>query len=101
MNRDRHFLGFLRVRRMRRSVHDVAVAARARAGAAEDHERRRAVMPALADVGAVRLLADGVESEPAHQLLEPAIVLRARRAHLQPVGFGLAWSFAELALSRL
>ena len=53
----------LLVRRLRRAVGDVAVAARARAGVAEDHERRGAVVPALADVRAVRLFADRVQPE--------------------------------------
>ena len=56
---------------------------------AEDHERGGAVVPALADVGAVRLLADGVEPELAHQPLEAVVVLGAGRAHLQPLGLGL------------
>ena len=65
---------------------DVAVAARPRAGVAEDHERRRAVVPALADVRAVGFLADGVQAERPHQPLEAVVVLRPRRAHLQPLG---------------
>ena len=42
-------------------------------------------MPALADVRAVGFLADGVQAKVAHQPLEPEIVLRAWRAHLQPL----------------
>ena len=49
-------------------------AARARADVAEDHERRRPVMPALADVRAARVLADGVQLQLAHDALEPQVV---------------------------
>ena len=89
MNGARHLDRLVLVGRLRRAVRDVAVAARARAGVAEDHERRGAVVPALADVRAVRFLADGVETEVAHQALEAEVVLGAGRADLQPVGLGL------------
>jgi hypothetical protein len=61
-----------------------AETAPARADVAEDHERRRAVMPALTDVRAVRFLTDSVQVELAHELLEPEVVWAARRAHLEP-----------------
>ena len=57
----------------------VAEAAPARAGVAQDHERGGAPLPALADVGAVRLLADGVQRLAAHQALDVAVG-RARPA---------------------
>ena len=50
----------------RLAVRHRAVGAGARADVAEDHEGRRAVVPALADVGAARVLADGVELQVAH-----------------------------------
>ena len=65
VNRARDIGRLVRIRRLRRAVHDVAVAARARARVAEDHERRGAMMPALADVRAVRFLADRVQAERA------------------------------------
>ena len=73
-------------RRARLARVDVAVAARARAGVAEDLERRRAAAPALGDVRAARLLADRVQALAVEQLahLEVARV-RARRAHLHPL----------------
>jgi hypothetical protein len=74
------------VRRMLGSSRvDVAVAARARAGLAEDLERRGAAPPALGDVGAASFLADGVELLAVDELphLEVAGV-RARRPHLHP-----------------
>ena len=51
----------------------VAEAAAAGADVAEDHEGRRAALPALADVGAVGLLADGVQVVGADRRLEPAV----------------------------
>src|SRR4029079_14276773 len=55
---------------------------------AEDHERGGAVVPALADVRAIRFLAHRVQPELAHDALEPEIVLRPRRADLEPLGLG-------------
>ena len=49
---------------------DRAEAAAARAHVAEEHHRRGALAPALADVGAARLFADRVEIELAERLLE-------------------------------
>jgi hypothetical protein len=51
---------------------DVAEAAGAGADVAQDHDGERAVVPTLADVGAARALADGVEAE----LLELAVISR-------------------------
>ena len=48
------------------------------------------MVPALADVRAARFLADGVQVQAAHQPLEPQVARRSRRAHLQPLGLGLA-----------
>ena len=73
-----------------RAVRHGAVGAGARADVAEDHERRRAVVPALADVGAARVLAHGVQLQVLHDPLEPEVVVRPGRADLQPVGLGLA-----------
>src|SRR5687768_2137639 len=42
-------------------------------------------MPALADVGAVRLFAHGVQSQLAHQALDADVVVGARRPDLQPL----------------
>ena len=62
----------------------VAEAAAAGADVAEDHEGRGAALPALADVGAVGLLADGVEVVGADRRLQPPVVGPARRRHFQP-----------------
>jgi len=46
------------------------------------------VVPALADVGAVSALANGVELERAGQLLEGVVVFADRGACLEPLGLG-------------
>src|SRR5690606_39032738 len=68
---------------------DGAEATAARALVAEHHERHRRVRaaPALADVRATRLLADGVEVEPARQVEEPCVSFAARSADLEPGRF--------------
>src|SRR5207249_3722674 len=60
--------------RGRTSVGDGAISAIAGAHIAEDHEGGGAVLPALADIGAVSFLTDGMEVELAHQLLEPQVI---------------------------
>src|SRR6201994_315088 len=69
---------------------DVAEAAAARARVAEDHERRGAALPALADVRARGLLADGVQVLRADQLGQLAVALPAGRGHLEPRRLALA-----------
>src|SRR6266540_3535856 len=65
----------------------VAVAARARAGVAEDLEGRRSAAPALGDVGAASLLADREQVVPVDQLLDVEVArVGARRAYLHPLG---------------
>jgi len=70
------------------SMRHGTVRARPRAHLAENHERRRAVVPALADVGALGFLAHGVELQLPHEVPQPCVVRRPGRAHLQPFGFG-------------
>ena len=77
-------LGFRGIDRPRPAVRDGAVRAGARADVAEDHERRRPVVPALADVGTARFLAHRVQVEIAHQPLEAQVARRPRRTDLQP-----------------
>ena len=69
---------------------DVAEAAAARAGVAEDHERRRAALPAVADVRAGGLLADRVQALVADHPVELAVALPARRRHLEPARLAAA-----------
>ena len=63
-----------------------AVAAGAGADVAENHEGGALALPALADVGAARLLADGVEFGLAQQFLHAQVALAAGHAHLEPLG---------------
>jgi hypothetical protein len=72
--------------RLRTPVSDRAVPARACADIAEDHEGRRAVRPALADVRALRFFTHRMQVQIAHQALEPEIRGGTGRTHLQPVG---------------
>src|SRR3954449_5459900 len=65
---------------------DVAEAAGAGAGIAEDHDRRGALVPAVPDVRAVGLLADGVEVQAAEQALQIVVVVARRHSGLDPVG---------------
>ena len=80
---------------------DVAVAARAGARVAEDLERRGAAAPALADVRAARLLADGDEARAVEQLADVVVAaVGARRAHLHPLGAARALGDGKRRLHR-
>jgi hypothetical protein len=68
----------------RTAVRDGAVSAVPRAGVAEDHEGGGAVIPALAEVRAMRFLAHRVEVELAHEPLQAGVHLAAWSLHLQP-----------------
>ena len=63
---------------------DGAEAARARADRAHEHDRRRAVHPALADVRTHRLLADRRKPMRPHGILEPQVALARRNPGLEP-----------------
>ena len=63
---------------------DRAEAAGARADVAQDHEGGGAAAPALADVRAARLFADGVEILVAHERAQPFEVPARGEADLQP-----------------
>src|ERR1051325_3003574 len=91
LDRVRDAGGLGHVELVRLAVRDRAVGARARADVTEDHEGGRAVMPALADVGTARLLADRVELQLLHHALEAQVVLGPRRAYFQPRRLRLAW----------
>src|SRR5438874_1936634 len=64
--------------------------AAARARVAEDHERGRAPLPALADVRARGLLADRVKVLVADEPGQLAVALTAWRRHLEPRRLALA-----------
>ena len=67
---------------------DGAESAAAGAEVAEHHEGGGVVVPALADVGALRGFADGVEVEGARQLFEVVVVVAHGCAGAEPLGFG-------------
>src|SRR5687768_1646958 len=73
----------------RPAVRDRAIAAVPRTHVAEDHERRGAVLPTFADVGAMRLFAHRVEVQLAHQVPEPRVIRTAWSFHLEPRGLPL------------
>ena len=68
----------------RPAVGDGAIGAVPGADVAQDHESGGAVLPTFADVGAVRLLADGMQVELTHQVLEPHVVGTTGRLDLEP-----------------
>src|SRR5262249_14104614 len=68
---------------------------------AQDHERGRAVLPALADVRTVRFLADRMEVEVAHQLLQLQIPRAAGRFDLEPTRLALGERLRAVATSGL
>ena len=68
----------------------VAEAAAPRARVAEDHERRGAALPALADVRAGGLLADRVEVLVLDELRQLAVLRAAGRRDLEPRRLALA-----------
>src|SRR5258705_6324104 len=77
------------VGRERPAVRDVAERAAPGADIAQDHERRRALAEALADVRARRLFADRVQlllAQDALDVVEPRV--GRRRAHTDPRGLG-------------
>ena len=53
---------------------------------AQDHDRRRALVPALPDVGAAGLLADRVERQAPEQALEVVVVVARGHPRADPVG---------------
>lgn len=65
---------------------DRAVAAVPRTNVAKDHEGGRAVLPAFTDVGAVSLLANRMEAQLTHQVLEAYIVGSSGRPDFEPRG---------------
>src|ERR1019366_9404827 len=92
--RDAGGLGHVILRRP--AMRDGAVRAVPRADVTEDHEGGRAVLPALADVGAMRFLADRVQVEFAHEVLQVNVVTPAGSLHLEPAGLPLRQRFAAV-----
>ena len=78
-------VGLVEVELCRLAGQNGAEAAGTGTDVAEDHERRRLVVPALPDVRAAGLLADRVQVEPAHGLLDVPIDLAVGNLRLEPV----------------
>ena len=74
----------VRVGRQRPAGRDVAELARPGADAAQDHDRQRLPVPALADVRARRALAHGVQPELRDPFLEVEEDVAARHLHPDP-----------------
>jgi hypothetical protein len=79
-----HALGLLTVLPGGLAMSHRAVPAVPRTDIAEDHERRRRILPALADVRAMRFLAHRVQVPLPHQTLQSDVVRASGRAHLEP-----------------
>ena len=77
------------VERGRLAALHMAELAPARADVAHEHHGRGATAPALGDVGAPALGADGVELEVGEQLADPLEAGAVRHLHLEPVGLAL------------
>ena len=84
-----HALGLVPVEPLVRSagLHGAETAA-ARADIAQDHEGRRALLPALPDVGTLGALADRVQPVVPHQPLQFLEVRPLLQTHLEPRGLG-------------
>src|SRR6266567_5406999 len=63
-----------------------AEATTARADAPKDHEGGGFMAPAFANIGAARLLTDGVQLFTAHKLFQVFVVFAFWWAHAQPFG---------------
>ncbi len=74
------------IHRQRAAFLHRAEAAAARADVAQDHERRGAAVPAIADVGTSRALAHRVQVQIPHQLLQVAVIIANRSGSPQPSG---------------
>ena len=85
----RHTARLCRVVLGRAAMRHGAVGAVSGADIAQNHEGRGAMLPALANVGAVGLFADRIQLEFAHELLDPEVVTAARGFDLQPTRLAL------------
>ena len=83
-HRLRHAPRLVVIHRHRRTLLHRAKSAAPRANIAQDHERRRAMVPAFAHVGTRRALAHRVQIQLPHQLLQLVIVVAGRRGRAQP-----------------
>src|SRR5690606_36500271 len=86
LDRDRHPPRLEDIERIGPAGRDVAEGAAPGADLAHDHHGRVTLGPALADIGAARLLADGDEAVRAHDLTRLVVALAGRRLHPDPSG---------------
>src|ERR1700732_2494689 len=93
--------GLGRIERVRKAGLDIAEGAGARASVAHDHEGRVFFFPALADVGAARLLADGYEAVLLDDFLRRRPLRRARRLDPDPFGFSRYRLIRPMGLFRM
>lgn len=82
--------GFAGVQFRRPAGFHCAESAAASTHIAQDHKRRRSMVPALAHVGTTCFFADGMKILGAHQILQTRIVLPSRDRNLQPFRPGKA-----------
>ena len=90
--------GFIVIDGVRTALGHGAEAAAARADVAQHHESGGLVVPALADVGAMGALADGMEVEVAGELFEGVEIVAGGSLGFEPVrlGRGMARRRADL-----
>src|SRR5947207_1146922 len=80
---------FVLIERQGSAFGDGAKSTAAGTNVSKQHEGRRAMVPAFADVRALRRLADGVQSQPAGQFLELMKVFADGSFSAEPRRFGL------------
>src|SRR4051794_8237281 len=93
--------GLVGIERGRQAGFDVTKSASTRAGIPHDHEGGVLFLPAFADIGATRLLTDGVKTVGSHDRLRLGIAFRHRRLDADPVGFLKRGSVGAVRLFRM
>ena len=78
-----------------------AESATARADVSQQHEGRGLVIPALADIGALRRLANRVQVESARELFQVVKIIADWGLGSEPLGLGQAKRWAQLDLNEL
>src|ERR1051326_1514263 len=86
---------------LRLALGNRAEAAATRADVPQKHERSRAVVPALTDIGALGGLANRVQTQPPSQLLQVVEIVPDRGLGAQPFRLGLADRWRQIDLYQL
>ena len=97
----RHAPRLVQVNRLRPALGHGTESAATGTEVAEHHKGGSAVVPALANIRALRALTDCMQIERAGQLLEAVVVLAERGAGLEPVRFGRGRSAHRLNLYQI